>query len=107
MWCFELLLHRRPDVFIDHVEGMEEDEDTIPQKRDPDALPPSNFLERISDLVYQVGRAVFNGNMLYAIKAGLLTGASCPLCFVMTLNSYASVTLLPVFLQKLCRVCVQ
>ncbi|KAF8344985.1 hypothetical protein F5887DRAFT_968850 [Amanita rubescens] len=57
----------------DHVEGIEEDEDTIPQKRDPDALPPSNFLERISDLVYQVGRAVFNGNMLYAIKAGLLT----------------------------------
>ncbi len=58
---------------------MEEDEDSIPQKRDPDALPPSNFLERISDLVYHVGRVVLNGNLLYAAKAGLLTGASCPL----------------------------
>lgn len=58
---------------------MEEDEDSLPQKRDPDALPPTNFFERISDLVYHVGRRVLNGNLLYAVKAGLLTGTSCPL----------------------------
>jgi hypothetical protein len=55
---------------------MEVDEQTLPQRRDPDALPPSNFPERISDFVYQVGGLILNGNLLYAVKAGLLTGAS-------------------------------
>lgn len=61
---------------------MEVDEQTLPQRRDPDALPPSNFVERISDFVYQAGGAILNGNLLYAVKAGLLTGASCPFCSV-------------------------
>ncbi|KAK2462664.1 hypothetical protein APHAL10511_005397 [Amanita phalloides] len=60
----------------DRVEGMEDFDDDLtmhPQKRDPDALPPSNFLERISDFIYQAGVAMLNGNLVYAVKAGLLT----------------------------------
>jgi hypothetical protein len=64
-------------VLLDHIEGLEVDEQTLPQRRDPDALPPSNFVERISDFLYQAGGAILNGNLLYAVKAGLLTGASC------------------------------
>ena len=71
-------LCRRPIILLlDHIEGLEVDEQTLPQRRDPDALPPSNFVERISDFIYQAGAAIFNGNLLYAVKAGLLTGASC------------------------------
>ena len=56
---------------------MEVDEQILPHRRDPDALPPSNFFERISDFVYQVGGATLTGNVLYALKAALLSGTSC------------------------------
>ncbi|KAK2467251.1 hypothetical protein APHAL10511_000800 [Amanita phalloides] len=60
----------------DCIEGIETCDDsfwTRPQRRDPDALPPSNVFERVSDCVYQVTASVCNGNLLYAVKAGVLT----------------------------------
>lgn len=46
--------------------------------RDPDALPPSNLFELVMYWLYQGTAAVGGGNVLFAIKAGLLTGKSCP-----------------------------
>ena len=96
-------------LLLDHIEGLEVDEQTLPQRRDPDALPPSNFIERISDFVYQAGGAILNGNLLYAVKAGLLTGGSGPLVdpvprFILKL---ISVVVLSILFQELCLVCIQ
>ncbi|KAF8629340.1 hypothetical protein AX15_003501 [Amanita polypyramis BW_CC] len=56
------------------IEGIEDFDDYgRPQKRDPDALPPSNPFELIADYLYYAAAGVLSGNTLYAIKAGVLT----------------------------------
>lgn len=44
-------------------------------RRDPDALPPQNFVQLIMHCIYSGLTALFRGNCLFALKAGLLTGA--------------------------------
>ena len=42
--------------------------------RDPDALPPSNFFELLMFWMFKGFAALGGGNIVFAIKAGLLTG---------------------------------
>jgi hypothetical protein len=44
-------------------------------RRDPDALPPTNFVERFVNALYMIFTSFGGGNLLFAIKAGILTGA--------------------------------
>ena len=46
----------------------------LAERRDPDALPPRNFLERIMNFMYNLLQAVSRGNVLFALKAAMLTG---------------------------------
>jgi len=45
----------------------------IPHGRDPDALPPGNVFEWISNTIYTLLVGLGSGNVVFAIKAGLLT----------------------------------
>ncbi|KAF8548399.1 hypothetical protein OG21DRAFT_1449193 [Imleria badia] len=42
-------------------------------RRDPDALPPRNALERTMNWLYHIAKAIGGGNVLFALKAGILT----------------------------------
>ncbi len=44
-------------------------------RRDPDALPPSNRFEAIMYWVHHSITSLGGGNSVFALKAGLLTGA--------------------------------
>ena len=63
--------------FADVVQMMEHQPDTdlgMTQRRDPDALPPSNLFESLMYWLHQAFAALGSGNFVFAIKAGLLTG---------------------------------
>lgn len=45
----------------------------LPHQRDPDALPPRNILESFFSILYGFFNGVGGGNVVYAVKAGLLT----------------------------------
>ncbi|KZT35081.1 hypothetical protein SISSUDRAFT_1064765 [Sistotremastrum suecicum HHB10207 ss-3] len=65
--------------------GDEEDPDIIPGldisamdlgdtgARDPDALPPDNIFERVGAWVYHATAGITRGNVIFALKAGVLT----------------------------------
>ncbi|KAF8123857.1 hypothetical protein EV363DRAFT_1587054 [Boletus edulis] len=42
-------------------------------RRDPDALPPRNVLEKTVNWAYYTAKGIGGGNALYALKAGVLT----------------------------------
>ena len=42
-------------------------------RRDPDALPPRNALEKTMNWMYHMAKGMGGGNVLYALKAGILT----------------------------------
>ncbi|KAI9457690.1 hypothetical protein HD554DRAFT_2141755 [Boletus coccyginus] len=42
-------------------------------RRDPDALPPGNALEKTMNWMYHVAKEMGGGNVLFALKAGILT----------------------------------
>ena len=42
--------------------------------RDPDAMPPTNWFERIMAALYHAARSLGGANLLFALKAGILTG---------------------------------
>ncbi|KAF8550186.1 hypothetical protein OG21DRAFT_1469052 [Imleria badia] len=42
-------------------------------RRDPDALPPRNLLEKTANWVYHTVKNIGGGNALFALKAGMLT----------------------------------
>lgn len=42
-------------------------------RRDPDALPPRNALEKTTNWMYHSVKGIGGGNALYALKAGILT----------------------------------
>ncbi|KAG2045718.1 hypothetical protein BDR06DRAFT_1015376 [Suillus hirtellus] len=44
-----------------------------PMKRDPDALPPRNALERVMNWIYRAVISIGGRNMLFALKAATLT----------------------------------
>ncbi|KAI0318290.1 hypothetical protein OF83DRAFT_1057097 [Amylostereum chailletii] len=66
---------REDDENPDVIQGMEAMEDDLgmPTRRDPDALPPGNLFEKVMNAMYHGARACSGGNVLYALKAGLLT----------------------------------
>ena len=67
-----------PDI----VAGMNDDAPRfldIPCRRDPDALPPSNLLEEVGTIFHLLLRMGSQGNVLFAIKGGLLACESCSL----------------------------
>ncbi|KAG5644457.1 hypothetical protein DXG03_008356 [Asterophora parasitica] len=45
----------------------------MPQRRDPDALPPRNIFESVMGVLYYSVTGLSGGNILFAIKAGILT----------------------------------
>lgn len=45
-----------------------------PMPRDPDALPPRNAFELVMNGLYRLALAMGHGNMVFAIKAAILTG---------------------------------
>ncbi|KAK0527944.1 hypothetical protein OC842_004699 [Tilletia horrida] len=58
-----------------HVEGMTRAEDSVwckTKRRDPDALEPTNVVQMLGKGLYDAVRMLFRGNILFAIKAGLL-----------------------------------
>lgn len=42
-------------------------------RRDPDALPPRNAFEWVMNFVHQALSGLSHGNVLFALKAGLLS----------------------------------
>ncbi|KAE8239564.1 hypothetical protein A4X13_0g8141 [Tilletia indica] len=58
-----------------HVEGMTSSEEfdwCQTKKRDPDALEPTNWIERLGRALYNGAHHIFRGNILFSIKAGIL-----------------------------------
>jgi hypothetical protein len=70
------LLIKQLNTSLDIVQGAGDDLGE-PMWRDPDALPPSNWFERIMSMLYHGTRALGGGNFLYAVKAGILTSMYC------------------------------
>ncbi|KAK1227088.1 hypothetical protein PQX77_009921 [Marasmius sp. AFHP31] len=50
----------------------------LPRRRDPDALPPRNPFEWIVSHLYRFVAGLGGGNVLYAVKAGILTSKYFP-----------------------------
>jgi hypothetical protein len=49
-----------------------------PRGRDPDAMPPSNAFESVMGWLYDVTQVFGKGNVLFALKAGVLTSKHSP-----------------------------
>ena len=47
----------------------------MPWRQDPDALPPWNVLESAMNLVYHVSSGLMRGNVVFALKAAVMTGS--------------------------------
>lgn len=61
---------------IDVIRGLNPEESAdlgIPQRRNPDALPPSNIVEQIFSWLYLCFSTLLSGNTLFALKAGVLS----------------------------------
>lgn len=94
-----LFHHHSPSPFhlSEDAQNEEEDPDMIqgidsevmedldmPKRRDPDALPPKNWMEWVLSKLYIGVAGLGGGNALYSVKAGVLTGlvfcqTPCPL----------------------------
>ncbi len=46
----------------------------VAQRRDPDALPPSNLVEEIGSMIHLAFDALRGANIQFAIKAGIFAG---------------------------------
>ncbi|KAK7688323.1 hypothetical protein QCA50_008695 [Cerrena zonata] len=70
--------------------GPEESADLgLTGRRDPDALPPSNFFEIVMSWLYNGFRSLMSGNSLFALKAGVLTILMCLPSFLKTTVEFA------------------
>jgi len=49
----------------------------LPKRRDPDAIPPRNVFESFFQFLYNPIASIGTGNVVFAIKAGLLTIVLC------------------------------
>ena len=45
----------------------------VPQRRDPDALPPGNILEVIGSLFHRSAAGLTRGNAVFGFKAGVVS----------------------------------
>lgn len=79
-------------------------------KRDPDALAPRNGLEMAMNWIYRAAVGIGGGNMLFALKAGALTGQPLATRFFISsgflIVCLLSDTFYPVFPQVDSRICV-
>jgi hypothetical protein len=76
-------------------------------KRDPDALPPKNALETAMNWIYRAAISIGGGNVLYALKAGALTGwASFLFSSDFLIICMLSDPYYPIFPQGIGRVCI-
>jgi hypothetical protein len=79
----------------------------IARRRDPDALPPRNVLEWCLNYVY-LFLTRKGGNLLYAVKAGLFTGAPYYFCVALRVpDAGGSYTLSSVIFAVVCDFCFQ
>lgn len=65
---------------IESIPGMHEKDDKMAsldaaRQRDPDALPPSNGLQLLGTWLFAAIASCSRGNVLFAIKAAVLSGA--------------------------------
>ena len=73
-----MLLVFTSDLVVDIIQGIQPDWDEdlgMTSRRDPDALPPSNLFQKVMHWIYNSVTSLGRGNALFAVKAGLLTGA--------------------------------
>ena len=47
----------------------------MPRQRDPDVLLPRNVLESAMNLVYHVSSGLTRGNVVFVLKAAVMTGS--------------------------------
>ncbi|GLB35374.1 putative ER transporter, 6TM, N-terminal [Lyophyllum shimeji] len=67
---------RGEDEDPDKIQGLDpriEHDLGLPQRRDPDALPPRNIFEQVMGTIYHSLTGLEGGNVLFAMKAGVLT----------------------------------
>ncbi|KAF7419671.1 hypothetical protein PC9H_002263 [Pleurotus ostreatus] len=60
-----------------------------PMPRDPDALPPRNAFELVMNGLYRLALAMGHGNMVFAIKAAILTVIMCLPSFIKASSGFA------------------
>ena len=70
--CVAYLFIQKKDVIPGRVNPKELGETEV---RDPDALPPRNTLEAIGTNVHSFFKGIGGGNVVYAIKAGVMTSS--------------------------------
>ena len=88
-------------TWVDLVQGIETHEHWVPQRRDPDALPPKNTFGLIASYIHTALASLLGGNALYAIKAGILTGTPLLFCTEAMLSLPIVVVLcIPSFLKS-------
>ncbi|KAI0060820.1 hypothetical protein BV25DRAFT_1871013 [Artomyces pyxidatus] len=73
IWDHSVELEREDDENPDIVQGMENVDLGLASRRDPDALPPSNPFEAVMSFLYQAVQASSRGNILFAVKAAILS----------------------------------
>lgn len=63
-------------VLLDIIQGMDPtfNDLGLAERRDPDALPPRNYFESVMNFLYNLLQALSRGNVLFALKAAMLTG---------------------------------
>ncbi|KAJ3536349.1 hypothetical protein NMY22_g6068 [Coprinellus aureogranulatus] len=66
-----------PDVIQGAYEMHDPSDLGLPRRRDPDALPPRNWVESAMNLIYHLANSLSHGNCLFAIKAGLVSAVLC------------------------------
>ena len=65
-----------PDPIIPNSLGFNAIGIGVPRRRDPDALPPSTWLETVGGVIYYVLSGLGKSNSVFAIKGGIMTGTS-------------------------------
>lgn len=65
------------DEIIDEVIGIDPSSEyalDVAQRRDPDALPPTNVVEVIGSIIHDALQGLTRGNVQFALKGGLFAG---------------------------------
>ncbi|KZV73701.1 hypothetical protein PENSPDRAFT_602548 [Peniophora sp. CONT] len=74
IWDLHSNDEREDDENPDVIQGADTNNDLGEAMwRDPDAMPPSNWFERIMAALYHGARSLGGANVLFALKAGILT----------------------------------
>ncbi|TFK66336.1 hypothetical protein BDN72DRAFT_880366 [Pluteus cervinus] len=92
MWEIAENIDHDDDEDPDVIQGLEPSvaEDLgLPRRRDPDALPPRNRVEWLMSRVYYAIAGLAGGNVLFALKAGVLTVLLCLPSFLASSAAFA------------------